>query len=173
MADRGVRSWLSSERFEPYVREAHGDEALGAELYEWNVRLAAACFEAFQYVEVILRNALDEQLRLHFDEASRGLPWFLLPVSRQGRVQDRIDEEVNKVRKRLREARPPKESRDQIVANLTFGFWTSLLHSDHDQLWKDCLHRTFPHATGTRSTVAAVLEPLRVFRNRLPTTTRC
>lgn len=69
------------------------------------------------------------------------------------------------VRRRVRDLR--RETRDQIIAGLSFGFWANLLHSDHEQMWRECLNQAFPGSSGHREDVAAVVEPLRVFRNRL------
>lgn len=75
------------------------------------------------------------------------------------------------MRKRLREGSKPgedlRETRDQIVAGLDFGFWSELLRTSHDELWKQALHRAFPHSSGKRADVMTALDTLRGFRNRL------
>lgn len=87
------------------------------------------------------------------------------PLGITAKAQIRIDADIEVARRRLRGLR--HETRDQIIAALSFGFWASLLHSDHEQLWRDSLRLAFPHSSGRRKDVAAVVEPLRVFRNRL------
>ncbi|MFD8246131.1 hypothetical protein [Nocardia sp. NPDC059691] len=101
-------------------------------------------------MEVLLRNALDTELRKHFEEASRGIPWFLLPLN------DNVTTAVEVVRNRLREQ--DLEYRDQIVAGLSFGFWTGLLGPKYEQLWRDCLRHAFPNSSGRRIQVMVALE---------------
>lgn len=91
--------------------------------------------------------------------------WFLLPV--EGKGAARFEDSISEVRKRLRRQGDERESRDQVVAGLDFGFWSELFHSGYDELWKKSLHKAFPHSSGKRSDVVAALETLRLFHNRL------
>ncbi len=134
-------------------------------MYEWNAALAAACFEAFHYVEVIVRNAVDREMRTYYSEAQRLIPWFLLPIV--GKHQATFSESIEKVRRRLRDQNRERETRDQIIAGVDFGFWTALLHSENEELWRHALYKAFPYSSGKRKDVVAVLEALRIFRNRL------
>ncbi|WFE32488.1 hypothetical protein [Micromonospora sp. WMMD975] len=129
--------------------------------------MTGASFEAFHYVEVVTRNAIDRVMREHLGEPEKGIPWVLLPIGVRRPVQDRIDRNVAEVRDRLRREHPRKETRDQIIASLSFGFWVALLGSEHEQLWRDALHRSFPYSSGKRHDVASALNALRMFRNRL------
>ncbi|MFI9381387.1 hypothetical protein [Kutzneria sp. NPDC052558] len=130
-------------------------------VYEWSALTSAAAFAVVGHLEVLLRNALDRCLREHFREEHTGIPWFLLPTP----GGEHVAEAVAAVRGRLREQR--KESRHQIVAGLSFGFWSGLLGPKYEELWRDCLHRAFPHSSGRRKQVAVAVERVRVFRNRL------
>lgn len=61
---------------------------------------------------------------------------------------------------------------DDIVAELSFGFWTSLLsnnrHSQYDRrLWVPYLHRAFPLYRGRRRDLHDKLEAMRLLRNRI------
>jgi hypothetical protein len=160
-----VELLVSPERFSSYLKAAGGDRDRAVALYEWNVSLAGACFEAFHYVEIIVRNAIDRELRTHFAEERRGIPWFLLPAP--GKHQATFAESIERVRKRLRDQGPQRETRDQILAGVDFGFWTSLLHSENEELWRQALRKAFPHSSGKRKDVVAALEALRIFRNKL------
>lgn len=143
----------------PYVADADGDRAAALALYCWSSRTVAASFEVLGHLEVLVRNALDAVLREHFSEAERGIPWFVLPIN------ENVSAAVETTRGRLREQN--REYRDQIVAGLSFGFWSGLLGPKYEQLWRECLHRAFPHSTGRRKQVMIALEGVRKFRNRL------
>lgn len=158
-------SLVSEGRFASYQRAAGGDPDKAVALYRWSVELSAACFEAFHYVEVAVRNAIDREMRVYVSEDRCGIPWFLMPVI--GKHQARFDDDVERVRRRLRDQGRGRETRDQVVAGMEFGFWTNLLHSDHEELWRHAIHKAFPHSSGKRKDVVSVLEALRIFRNRL------
>jgi hypothetical protein len=60
-----------------------------------------------------------------------------------------------------------QETRHQIVAGLSFGFWTGLLGPKYEELWRECLHKAFPNSSGKRKQVSVAVERVRKFRNRL------
>ena len=104
-----MHHWISLGRYHPYLAAAGGDESKACELYEWSVALTGASFEAFHYVEVVTRNAIDREMRAHLNEPGRGIPWFLLTVSGKRQVQDGI--EVNRLR-------ATGERRDALLADI-------------------------------------------------------
>lgn len=152
---------LSEPRMAPYLRVTGNDQREALALYEWSTRTSAAAFEDIGHLEVLFRNALDRQLREYFQEERCGIPWFLLPTPGGENVADA----VTTVRERLRPL--GKESRHQIVAGLSFGFWSGLLGARYEELWRDCIHRAFPNSSGRRKQVSTAMERVRKFRNRL------
>ena len=52
--------WISRYRYRPYLIAANNDLAVAVELYEWNARASAAFLQVFHYLEVLLRNAVDQ-----------------------------------------------------------------------------------------------------------------
>jgi hypothetical protein len=156
-----VWTMLSEPRMAPYLQSANGNKDDALALYEWSARTAAAAFETVGHLEVLLRNALDRCLRDHFREEKCGIPWFLLPTP----GGDRVADAVAVVRDRLRPLR--KETRHQIVAELSFGFWSGLLGPKYEDLWREAIRHAFPHSSGRRKQVAVAVERVRKFRNRL------
>jgi hypothetical protein len=57
-----LRSRLSEERLAPFDSATGGDLIASLRLYEWNIAASAAFFESLHVLEVVLRNALHEQL---------------------------------------------------------------------------------------------------------------
>ena len=153
----GVESLLSRGRFASYLSATGGDCDQAVALYRWNTALSAACFEAIHYVEVVVRNAMDREMRTHRQESATLIPWFLMPVV--GKHQANFDESIERVRRRLRDQGRDRETRDQIIAGTDFGFWTALLHSENEELWRQALRKAFPHSSGRRKDVVGVLEP--------------
>lgn len=163
-----VWSALSEPRLAPYLKAATNKQH-ALSLYEWNTRIAAACFEVVGHLEVLMRNSLDQCLRRHYREDERGIPWFFLDLPGGGNVHEAVDV----VRRRLRQyesllgGRRVRDTRHQIVAGMSFGFWSSLTGPKYETLWRDCLHSAFPNSPGTRKEVSTALEGIRKFRNRL------
>src|SRR5882757_4230400 len=129
-----VWNLLSEPRMAPYLRIADGDHRNALALYEWSARVSAAAFEVVGHLEVLLRNSLDRCLRQHFHEDACGIPWFLLPTP----GGEHVAEAIATARERLRPQ--GKESRHQIIAALSFGFWSGLLGSKYEDLWREALH---------------------------------
>ncbi|MEU4314847.1 hypothetical protein [Nocardia sp. NPDC024068] len=152
---------LSERRLDPFLKAAGGDRDAALKLYVWSSRTAAVSFEVVGHLEVLLRNALDRELRAYFDESSIGIPWFLMPVPDGADLSEAVDA----VRARLRPMK--RESRHQIVAGLSFGFWSGLLGRKYEQLWRDCLRHAFPNSSGQRKQLSVAVEGVRKFRNRL------
>lgn len=156
-----VLNLIPAPRLAPYLALTGGDRDRALALYEWGARVSAAAFEDVAHLEVLLRGSMDGVLRTHFREAERGIPWFLSPVPgveyavvASGYVRERLRQEG-------------RETRDQIVAAMSFGFWSGMLGPAYEELWRACLHRAFPGSSGRRADVAATAEGVRRFRNRV------
>ena len=156
-----VLNLIPAPRLAPYLALTGGDPGRALALYEWGARVSAAAFEDVAHLEVLFRGSMDGVLRSHFREAERGIPWFLSPVPG---VEYAV-EASGYVRERLRQE--GRETRDQIVAAMSFGFWSGMLGPGYEELWRSCLHRAFPGSSGRRSEVAATAEGVRRFRNRI------
>ncbi|SER71229.1 Abi-like protein [Corynebacterium cystitidis DSM 20524] len=139
---------------------AQGNTNVALELYSWNAQMAGAALEQLAHLEVLLRHAVDSQLSAYVDETAKGIPWFLLPPYYTAQA-----ESIETVRARLRKLK--RETRDQIVAGLSFGFWSGWFGSKYDELWRQTLHRAFPYGSGNRKEVSALVERIRKFRNRV------
>lgn len=156
-----VHSLLSPHRMEPYLQRSEGDPDRALELYEWSGRMSSAAFETVAHVEVMLRNVIDRALEHHYDEAAAAIPWFL----RRPPSNDETTAAVEAVRDRLRQRH--RDTRHQIVAGLTFGFWSGMLGPRYEELWRSAIRHAFPNSSGARKQVAVAVEAIRKFRNRL------
>lgn len=166
-ADAAIVNLLTPSRLAPYLHESQGDESKALQLYAWNASMAAACMETLAYVEVMLRNAVDRELALYAREDTRRIPWFMIPTI-TGSSHASITRSVDETRARLRGLSPHRDSRDQIIAGLSFGFWPQLFGPKHEDLWRAALNKAIPGADRhLRKSVSAKLDRLRPFRNRL------
>lgn len=165
--NEGLLAFITEPRLRPYLHTCEGDISLALDLYAWNTRMAAACLPMLSQTEILLRNALDEQLKEYFDEAMRGIPWFL---QKSCQLKQKEQDAISSAREiMVREKKT--ESRDQIIANLTFGFWVRILGVNYEDLWRRALHRAFTDPSTGRPPSAkhirSLVNDVRQFRNRI------
>jgi hypothetical protein len=147
---------ISGQRLSTYLAETGGDLDAALTLYEWNVRLAESLYGPLQCLEISLRNALNDQLQLSYgpDWMDRGAS-LLNPYATDS----------------IREARSDRSrcAPGELVADLKFSFWISLLGPAYDStLWRRALHRCFRGERGLRrADIHARLNAIRRFRNRV------
>lgn len=151
---------FASARLKPYRDVARADGTHPETLYLWNLEVSAAFYLTLSCLEVGLRNALHDQLRIKY-----GRPdwWRAAPLgpAEQVKVQQASDE-----LQRRRPASP--HSADDIVAGLSFGFSVALLRRRYDQsFWVPTLHRAFPGYHGDRETLRDNLQAMVKLRNRI------
>lgn len=146
-------SWVSTARFEPFLRACDRDEELAWQLYEWNAKVASALSECFHHTEVLLRNAMMDQLKTTHPLA---YPW------------QRVSEKVAEAADRRRHPTTKVASPDTVISELMLGFWVNLLDKgpENDELWRHCLYRAFPGSPGKRESVHRAVSSMRNLRNR-------
>ncbi|WP_103351017.1 hypothetical protein [Amycolatopsis sp. CA-128772] len=153
-----VREALSSPRFAPYLAKAGGDLAAAIELYWWNVDVSAAFYFPLHCLEVALRNALHRQLSESF---GRDDWWSVAPLRKKG------PQLVAVARRKLTERGRPGTA-DNVVAELSLGFWVSLVSRNYTRdLWVPYLHKVFPRYPGGRGALHHDLTTVLLFRNRI------
>ena len=148
---------LSLERFGRYLAWAAGDRDRAIELYSLNTALSETLYTPLQMLEVALRN------RIHTVMAdAHGQKWYnhdeLILLSRQ-RTQ------VANAKNDLAYDKKPIEP-GRVVAALTFSFWTSMLGSDYEQLWRRDLYKIAGRHL-LRKELSRPLGKVRTLRNRI------
>jgi hypothetical protein len=150
------------------IARQQGGTAL--ELYVRDVELAAAFMADLALLEVVLRNAMNDQLSGHF-----GRDWF----RQDGLFDERSRSAIKRAWKDggCDDASPP----GKLIAQLMLGFWVGLLDAGgqadrppHDSkrsydmlLWRPCLRLAFPNGSGKRSTQHALAKRVQALRNRV------
>lgn len=149
---------LSAPRLAPYLLAANRDLSRALRLHRWNTAVRAAFLGPLEYLEIPLRNAMDREMGGEFGACWFDNTGFLPPLALQtiARVKSELQQDG-------KTSSPPN-----VVANLSFGFWVSLLQRRMDaSLWRSCLHRAFRHGRPSRSEAHKRLNYLRHFRNRI------
>lgn len=151
---------MSNERLESY-RLASDDDAGMIARYLWNIALGEALYPSLQCLEIALRNSIHNTISAAF-----GTPnWFDTQLLKPTQL-----EQVMQAKRALTAQSKPLEP-GRIIAELSFGFWTSLLNAPYEApIWQKYLRPVFPHAprkVRTRSTLARKLNGVRQLRNRI------
>jgi hypothetical protein len=111
-----IESRLTTVRMAPYLSAVGGDHENALGLYLWNLKVSAAFYVDLSTAEVVLRNAIDSALQAKFGS---GQSWFdnvNLSNSSGAHLSAAID----------RAAAAGHNAHNDIVAQLSFGFWRSL-----------------------------------------------
>jgi hypothetical protein len=160
-----LRQAVSSPRLDKYL-PAGGSDLEMAVNYFWNIALSEALFPGFAAMEVALRNTIHNALTATFNEQ-----WFYIP----GLLEPEQLREFSQARLSLYKHHGNTPSVGLIVAQLNFGFWTTLLSRKyHDSLWNanraENLRRAFPHVPRRqfqRELIHKRYNDLRFLRNRV------
>lgn len=144
---------IGEARHARLLAESGGDLRLANELFVWNVRASGATLEALQVFELLLRNAIDHQMRIWSKNLTGQVDWLLHPHSHLNKVLPPI--EVNKATKRARRVAHDSGrelTHDDILAQMSFGTWRYILPSNSERakrkLWEVATSKAFPHWPG-------------------------
>ncbi|TDT33275.1 hypothetical protein ACF3NT_04295 [Naumannella halotolerans] len=153
---RTLLQLLSAARMAPYLSVCDGDWEQAIGLYDWNAKVSAAFFESLHYLEVGLRNAMDEAASTLIETSwLRPDSSVLTPRSRKAVVIA------------LAQAGGSAAPHGKIVAELPFGFWWSLLADEYNRrLWQPAIRYAFEGQVRRRK-LHAELDDLRRLRNRI------
>lgn len=157
---RTMLGLLSRPRMSTYESACDGDVARAVDLYRWNLDVSMALFESIHYLEVALRNRVDEALA---GLAGPAVDWLDAPphVPLNAGTRKRI------AVARAHAARGGREvTHGHVIAEITFGFWPYLFAENYNRgLWQPALRAAFPAAT--RSALHGGLTSIGVVRNRI------
>lgn len=133
-----MRDLLTTDRLSSYLSRCDNDLGRALELYEWNLNASAAVLQTTGMVEVIVRNALDNQLVAW--ATSTGSPWpDIAPLDPLGRTDI-----ARAIERATDKGRTPRVH-GKLVAELIFGFWRYLTAKRYlASMWVPVLHRAFP-----------------------------
>jgi len=117
---------ISKPRLTRYLQEANGDNNNALLLYHWNTMLSQCLYFPLQIWEISLRNKMNSFLCWKYNHK-----WF--EDARALRVFSKAEnEKLSKTIIRQQQNRPGLPTADQVVADLSAGFWVSLLSSRYD-----------------------------------------
>lgn len=131
-----VQQGFTIYHFQLYLSATNNDLEAALALYKANIQLCEAIYPSLHVMEMALRNSIHLALSEKY-----GQDWFL---GRKLDIDDYEREEIEKAIRRLsrRNYSPPS---DRIVAEMTLGFWKSLIEkkSYENAIWKPCCRKIF------------------------------
>ncbi|MDN5858132.1 MAG: hypothetical protein L0H84_05865 [Pseudonocardia sp.] len=131
-----VTSVLSVARFDRYRVVTSGESDAAIALYAWNVEVSAAFVVPLHWAEMAFRNVLHARLAGHYGRADW---WVAAPLDQNGHRK------VGEAQAMLRRLGKNPTIADSVVAELSLGFWVSLLAKHYSRtLWVPLLWRCFP-----------------------------
>lgn len=156
-----MQNTLSKQRLSSYQKD--GDSNLDASInrYKWNIKLSQSLYPSLSLVEVSLRNHLDMGLTEKF-----GNDW--INHSFLGYYHaDQIKETKANLLKNQKVV-----NKENIIASLTFGFWTSLFYKNYRNIYADgkILKIAFPKIQNyyrDREKLNKLCECIKSLRNRV------
>lgn len=159
---------LSPARLEEYLSECHDDVEWAVRLYLWNSRLAKAYLFPLQICEVFTRNAIDAAFTARW-----GRDWVLAPPFPLNRFsRESHQRTIARVQRDAKRNDLPPPTADDVVAALTFDFWSNLFRPGYNAaLWKDgsLLPSIFPRLSDGqgRPEVQLLMASVNALRNRI------
>ena len=154
---------FSEKRMERYFILYPNDESRAVKHYQSNIKLTEAFYTSLSVLEVALRNALSRELKTMTGRDDL----YVIFANTPGLTN--LNKYITQATKQIA-GRHEQITTSKIIAELTLGFWVSLLNAEYERLlWKD-LRRAFPYIPKKdrkRKNVSAPLNRFRAFRNRV------
>ncbi len=153
---------ISFTRLEAY-RDG-GTKKDGLCRYFWNMAICESLYPSFQVLEVAYRNAVHLELGKLYAAAGASEQW----LSASGFGLQPAEKEVVSAAADAVKTRGKLVTEGLLVAELNFGFWTSLLDTRYDRIWPKIIKGVFPkmpNSDRTRAKASVRLNLIRRFRN--------
>lgn len=163
-----LESYVSQPRLNRFLRACGNSKTKAQKLYRINLRVAQAFYPVMNLFEIFLRNALYNQLSLHFNDQDWITTQKNLFMSHLSLAPSRYFLR-GCVLKAETKIRPQPITSGKLVSEQTLGFWTALFDNHHYILLQGSIMGAFPNkpAAVNRSAIATKLKNIREFRNRI------
>lgn len=154
---------FSAKRMERYYRIHSENIEMAITHYECNLLLSESFYITLSTFEVALRNAFHRELMV----MSGREDWYNLFLNdpKYKNLHPYIINAKNQIYRRGENITPSK-----IVSELTFGFWTTLVNAEYEQLLWKSLRKAFPNIPKTerkRKIISSAINRFRKLRNRV------
>jgi hypothetical protein len=167
-----AESHFSKARLAKYFRQSGGQIETALALYRLNGEISSAFWEAISYLEVAFRNRIDKKLTARHISLQRAGHWLDDNYFELGRTRNddnrsvqpyqSIKEAISRVERNRK-----KLTADQVVSELSLGFWIQMVSKKQQFLWPE-LASGFPNApTRDQRYISNLGQEIRILRNRI------
>lgn len=161
---------FSAPRLGRYLRAFSNDKDRAHQGYIYNLRLSECLLISLSVLEIALRNAMSNQMAKLYSRDD----WYEAILTDTTLQKPNTPLQADNALKRLhsniksakRDAGAPNPNK--VIAEFTFGFWTTLLNARYqNNFWQE-LRYAFPHCPHRqRGNVSSALNQIRDLRNRV------
>lgn len=154
-----VHDVLSADRMARYLLRAGGDRDWALSIYLYNARLAKSLLFPLGAVEVAVRNAVDAVLVREY-----GVNWH-----QPGHFRDHVLSLGGQDTLQRAFERAGTSDRGQIIATLTFDFWSNIFRQEYTELWRTNIGVAFQHIEPGkgRKDIQTIVKRINKLRNRV------
>lgn len=162
--------FLSQPRLKRFLRSTGNSKSKAQQLYRINLRVSQAFYPILNLFEIFLRNSINNQVTSYFANPN----WIL--NEKTGFMNDNslrpsrfyLKNSVQKAENTIRRKKGTVSS-GKVIAEQSFGFWTSLFEPHHYRLIGGVIIHCFPNKPNNvnRSYISQKLNRIREFRNRI------
>ena len=162
--------FVSQPRLQRFLIATGNSKTKAQQLYRINLRVSQAFYPILNLFEICLRNSVNYQIAVHFTNPN----WILTEkngfmsdnslISSQFHLKNSVNKAENTIRRK-----GGTVSSGKVLAEQTFGFWTSLFETHHYRLIGGAVIHCFPNKPSNinRSSISQKLNKIRAFRNRV------
>ncbi|MEA5258980.1 hypothetical protein VB264_14385 [Arcicella aquatica] len=165
-----LEQYLSPTRFNRFLQATNHSALKAEELYGANLNVAKSFYPVLNLFEIVLRNSIDISISTHFGDSD----WII--NQKNGFMSDKslmasnfyLKKSIEKAQKTITNKKVTVTS-GKIIAEQSFGFWTSLFETHHFKLIGGCVIQIFNNKPKhiNRNIITKKLTKIREFRNRI------
>lgn len=162
--------FLSQPRLDRFLIATNNSKSKAQKLYKINLKTSQAFYPVLNLFEIFIRNIFNYQIAFHFADSN----WIL--TEKTGFMSDSslsssrffLRNSVAKAEKTIRR-RGGRVTGGKVIAEHSFGFWTSLFDTHHYRLIGGAVIQGFPNKPPqiNRNLINQKLNNVRQFRNRI------
>lgn len=162
--------YLSQPRLDRFLIATGNSKSKAQKLYTINLKVAQSFYPVLNLFELFFRNSVHHQISSHFEDPNwiitekNGFMYDQSLYSSRFFLKNSVEKAEKTIKRKGRCVTPGK-----VIAEQSFGFWTSLFDTHHYRLIRGVVIHCFPNkpANINRSTLNQNLNDIREFRNRV------
>lgn len=162
--------YISEPRLHRFLRATGNSQAKAQKLYKVNLRVSQAFYPILHLFEIFLRNTINYHVSSHFTNPN----WIITEkngfMSHTSLAPSRffLKKSIQKAENTITR-KGSKVTSGKIIAEQSFGFWTSLFDTHHYRLIGGSPIHCFPNkpSNANRKIINQKLNRIREFRNRI------